>query len=61
MLRKLELACTAMVAFPGIAYAGFTEGAPLPLAGVTGPAGLAIGAVAYGAYRLYRKYASKER
>jgi hypothetical protein len=53
---RLLLAIGGCVSISHAALAGFLPPEPLPLAGVTGPVGMAVAAAAYGAYWVYKHY-----
>lgn len=60
MAQRIGFTILTILSFAGVAHAGeVPPPVPLPLAGVSGPVGLIVGAAAYSAYRVYKYYGQK--
>lgn len=58
-MLRFGISALTLVLFSATAFSGEIPPTPLPLAGVTGPIGIAIAGAVYAGYRVYRHYLIK--
>jgi hypothetical protein len=58
-MLRVVLTVVSLSTFAATAFAGELPPMPLPLAGVSGPFGVAILAAVYAGYRIYKHYVLK--